>query len=217
MIILNEILDILNEAIYKPIIADIGGHLAHAGFDATPENIADIINKNNDIKTIKKEYNELTKKHSIDNMITNKFDKKVHQFIVGIYWLKHHTSKKTLEAFLNISNLDKDDIDNIVENHIDDIKKVFKDFKPSWIPTNKVNWAKEFNPEQRRVIVGQEILNLSKGKLASVTGMDLAKSIKAKYNLNDDIDSLRRTIDVILRNNPHLDKYRVIGRTEKSA
>lgn len=217
MQLLTEVLSILNEATYKPIIADVGSHMVLAGKTATPETIADLINRQNNLKDIEKEYKELTKKKPIESYAVHKFGKKVHQLIIGLYWYKYHVKgdERTFNNFVKVTGLTPDEIKDVATNNTDDIKQVFKDFKLSWIPEQKEHWVK-FTPSERQAIVRNELANLAQGQTASVSGIDLATHVKSKYHLSDDLDSLRKSIDVILSNMPGLDKYRKRGKTVRS-
>lgn len=211
MKLIQELAGVLSEAIYKPEIAVIGSNLELADMDSSPKHIAHLMGREEDLGVITKEYNELTKKHVISTYATKKFAPDVHKLIVGLWYLKNHHDNKTPEEFEHACGLSVEVAREIASKHMNDLKHAFPEFKISWIPATTTGWSAEFTPAQRKAIVSQEIISLAKNRPASVSGMDLAKKIKSKYKLKDDVDSLRRNIDLILSKTPHLAKWRVNG------
>ena len=175
MKLIQELAGVLSEAIYKPEIAVIGSSLELADMDSSPKHIAHIMGKEEDLGIITKEYHELTKKHIISSYATRKFTPDVHKLIVGIWYLKNHTNNKTPEAFEHACGLSVEVAREVASKHMSDMQLAFPSFKLSWIPATTTGWSAEFTPAQRKAIISQEIINLAKGRPASVSGMDLAK------------------------------------------
>ena len=118
-----------------------------------------------------------------------------------------------VQRIMQLTGLGRVEILDTIENNREAIVKEFPDFRDSWVADTKEiqqKNAKNQHPETKLKLIRQAIMDISGGRIGSVTAEQLAKWQNGKIGYD------KRQIDNLLSNSPELrdlDKYRAHGRT----
>lgn len=198
-----SILQQVNEAIEdvgKSTLKKVMGHLANAGMSM--DDVSKFFKNPKTDKWMK----ELTKDGKDPSSFVSTADQDVHKLILALYAKK--AGMRDADDMANAIGMQPIEMINLVHNKVEELTKHWPGFKPNFFPEPKTKFVERFKAGERNETIKKHMEELANNKHGSVAAIDVAKFLIKKYNLSDDEESLRRSIDKVLESMPELDRYR---------
>lgn len=133
------------------------------------------------------------------------------KLMLGLLYIYKHR-QPGIQNVEQVTGLTADRIRELVAGHEAEIKQEFSSFGPTWIRDTRDAArlaAKRQTPTDKKALIRQAVMDISKGRPGSVTATQLADWNKGAIGLD------KRAIDRYLSDDPELrdlDKYRAVGK-----